>query len=68
MMRLKFQPQAVHDLEGIGAYIAADNPDRAVTFIRQLRNLCHRIGQTLWPIAYDLTSQQESAVPHMGGM
>ena len=30
-MRLKFQPQAVHDLEGIGAYIAADNPDRAVT-------------------------------------
>lgn len=52
MMRLKFQPQAVHDLEGIGNYIAADNPDRAVTFIRELRNLCHRIGQN--PLAYRL--------------
>lgn len=51
-MRLVFQPQAERDLEGIGDYIAADNPARAVTFIRELRSHCHRIGQN--PLGYRL--------------
>jgi len=53
-MRLEFQPQAVRDLEGIGDYIADDNPVRAVTFIRELRSHCHLIEQT--PLAYPLRS------------
>ena len=53
-MRLEFQPQAERDLEGIGDYIAADNPARAVTFIRGLRSHCRRIGHN--PLAYRLRS------------
>ena len=33
-MRLEFQPQAERDLEGIGDYIAQDNPRRAITFLQ----------------------------------
>jgi len=51
-MLLEFLPQAERDLEGIGDYIAADNPARAVTFIRELRAKCSSIQQT--PQAYRL--------------
>ncbi len=42
-MRLEFQPQAERDLEGIGDYIAQDNPRRAMSFVRELRAQCRKI-------------------------
>jgi len=42
-MRLEFQPQAERDLEGIGDYIAQDNPRRAITFLQELRAQCRKI-------------------------
>ena len=45
-----FSRQAEIDLEEIGDFIAADNPHRAVTFVREIRNHCLRISQS--PLAY----------------
>lgn len=42
-MAVYFTPQAEADLEEIGDYIAADNPERVVTFIREIRVHCERI-------------------------
>jgi len=39
-MRAHFTPQAEIDLEEVGDYIALDNPRRAVTFIREVRQHC----------------------------
>ena len=36
-MRAHFTPQAEIDLEEVGDYIALDNPARAVSFIREIR-------------------------------
>ena len=36
-MRLNFTPMAEQDLEAIADYIAADNPGRALSFVRELR-------------------------------
>ncbi len=49
-MRLAFTPLAEQDLEAIADYIAADNPTRALTFVRELRAQCQRI--TLNPHGY----------------
>ena len=40
------------DLEGIGDYIARDNPARAVTFIRELYQCCMDLAEMplAWPI------------------
>jgi toxin ParE1/3/4 len=38
-MQLVFSGGAEHDLEEIGDYIAQDNPSRAVTFIREMRDI-----------------------------
>lgn len=43
-MRLAFTPLAEHDLEAIADYIAADNPVRALGFVRKLREQCRRIA------------------------
>ena len=43
-MRAHFTPQAEMDLEEIGDYIALDNPQRAVSFIREIRQHCYRIA------------------------
>ncbi len=43
-MRLLFTPMAESDLESIGDYIASDNPHRAITFVRELRQQCQRIA------------------------
>jgi toxin ParE1/3/4 len=43
-MQVLFRPQAERDLEEIGNFIAADNPARAVTFVRELRERCARIA------------------------
>ena len=51
-MRLAFTPLAEQDLEAIADYIAADNPMRALSFVRELRAQCQRI--TLNPPGYRL--------------
>jgi len=43
-MSLTFTPLAEQDLDAIGDYIAAENPTRAVSFIRELRAQCQRIA------------------------
>lgn len=53
-MDVVFSPAAVQDLEEIGDYIARDNPVRAVTFIREIREHCNLIASAttaapLWP-------------------
>jgi toxin ParE1/3/4 len=42
-MRCEFSPLAELDLEEIGDFIARDNPSRAVSFIRELRDRCAKI-------------------------
>ena len=43
-MQCVFSPLAEHDLEEVGDYIARDNPSRAVSFIRELRERCLKIA------------------------
>src|ERR1700726_126569 len=43
-MRAHFTPQAEIDLEEVGDYIALDNPGRAVSFIREIRQPCEKIA------------------------
>ena len=43
-MRAYFTPQAEIDLEEIGDYITLDNPRRAVSFIREMRQHCEEIA------------------------
>ena len=43
-MRSHFTPQAEIDLEAVGDYIALDNPGRAVSFIREIRQHCEKIA------------------------
>src|SRR6185312_1880498 len=48
-VRLTFEAEA--DLEGIGDRIAERNPARAVTYVREIRESCLRIGELphAWP-------------------
>ena len=39
-----FAPRAERDLEDIADYIATDNPERALTFVRELRDRCKKAG------------------------
>jgi|SRR6267154_4600562 len=43
-MRAQFTPQAESDLEEVGDYIALDNPQRALSFIREIRQHCEKIA------------------------
>jgi toxin ParE1/3/4 len=49
-MRVVIAPLAEQDLESVADYIARDNPVRAITFVRELRGQCERIG--LNPLGY----------------
>lgn len=49
-MRVVLTVQAELDLEEIGDYIAADNPERALSFVGEIREHCERIGKS--PYAY----------------
>lgn len=44
-MQCLFLPRAARDLEEIGDYIARDDPVRAVSFVREMRERCLRIAQ-----------------------
>ncbi|GGF76857.1 plasmid stabilization protein [Terasakiella brassicae] len=45
-MKVVFSPLSESDLEDIGDFIAADNPHRAVSFIREMRERCQKIAAT----------------------
>jgi plasmid stabilization system protein ParE len=51
-MRIEFSRWVEGNLEAIGDYIAQDNPTRAVSFIREIREKINRIGQQ--PLLYQL--------------
>jgi toxin ParE1/3/4 len=51
-MRVLFSALVEGDLEATGDYIAADNPARAVSFVRQLKALCLKLGEN--PLRYRL--------------
>ena len=51
-MKLRLTALAEADLEAIGDWIARDNPMRAVSFIKELREACHRILDA--PEGYEL--------------
>ena len=44
-MRLERSPFVEGDLEAIGDYIAGDNPARAVSFIREIREEIRQVGR-----------------------
>ena len=43
-MKVVFSPTAATDLEEIGDYIALGNPNRAVSFVREIRERCTAIA------------------------
>jgi toxin ParE1/3/4 len=45
MSIVKVAPEAVRDLKDIGGYIARDNPERAVSYVRELRAKMEKIGE-----------------------
>lgn len=44
-MLVELSPFIERDLRSIGRYIARDNPSRAITFVRELRERVRQIGQ-----------------------
>jgi len=50
MRALRISPRAAADLDEIGEYIARDNPERATTFVEELRGACE--GLCANPYAY----------------
>ena len=50
--------EAEHELEQIGDYIARDNPKRALTFVRELRDKC--LSLATMPRAFPLVRRYES--------
>ncbi|HLF23431.1 MAG TPA: type II toxin-antitoxin system RelE/ParE family toxin [Burkholderiales bacterium] len=43
---VRFSPRAERDLEDIADYIARDNPPRALSFVRELRERCDKLGSS----------------------
>ena len=55
-MTLVFSPKAAEDLEEIGDYIARDNPQRALSFVHEIEQHCHRVAETptAFPVREDI--------------
>ena len=51
--------EAALDLERLGDAIARDNPERAITFVRDLRMSCESLGE--FPKAYPLVPRYEDS-------
>ncbi|NNA07978.1 type II toxin-antitoxin system RelE/ParE family toxin [Pseudomonas lundensis] len=49
-MKLQISPRAARDLQEIALYIVQDNPQRAMSFIGELRERCLRVAES--PLAY----------------
>lgn len=50
MREVRFTHRAKQDLEDIGDYIAADNPERARSFVAEIRARCESLGNA--PLGY----------------
>ena len=57
-MNVRFTAAAEGDLEAIGDYIARDNPARALSFIRELRDAC--LGLADFPERFPLVPRYEA--------
>jgi toxin ParE1/3/4 len=60
-VRIEFSRSVEGDLDAIADYIAQDNPQRAVTFIRDIRQKIHRIGEQ--PLLYQLRPEIGDSAP-----
>lgn len=58
-MIVHISAEAEHDLEAIGDYIARANPERAISFLRELREQC--LGLSDMPQRFPLVSRYEAA-------
>ena len=58
-MIVHISAEAEHDLEAIGDYIARDNPARAISFLRELREQC--LGLADMPQRFPLVPRYEAA-------
>lgn len=56
-MKVRITAEAERDLEGIADCIAQDNPQRALSFIRELRDKCLSLAET--PLAFSLVPRYE---------
>lgn len=56
-MIVRIMPAAELELEEIGDYIARDNPGRALTFVRELRERCMSLAEM--PLAFPLVPRYE---------
>jgi toxin ParE1/3/4 len=63
-LKLSISPRAARDLEAIGDYIARDNPSRAVSFVREIREQFGRIARrpAAFPTRDDLAAGLRMAV------
>jgi plasmid stabilization system protein ParE len=50
--------EAIGDIEGIGDYIARDNPERAISYIGELREKCLTLAD--YPERFPLVARYES--------
>lgn len=57
-MIVEIAAEATADIEAIGDYIARDNPVRALSFVRELRDRCLSLGDA--PEAFPLIPRYES--------
>jgi toxin ParE1/3/4 len=57
-MIVEFSDEAERDLEEIGDYIAIDNPARAVSFVRDLREKC--LGLADLPLGFPAVPRYEA--------
>lgn len=57
-MIVVYTDEARTDLEGIGDYIAADNPNRALSFVLEISDRCEDLANT--PDAFPLVPRYEN--------
>jgi toxin ParE1/3/4 len=60
MKSVVISPIAGEDIESIGDYIAEDNPLRAISYVRELRESCHKIG--LMPKGHSLLENSPEGI------
>lgn len=56
-MKVEITAKALADLECIAAYIASDNPTRALSFIEELGDRCLKLGDM--PLGFPLVPRYE---------
>ncbi len=65
-MRVIFTPRALSDLEAIGDYIATENPERAISFVGELRDRCLSLSENpeRFPLAERLAAAGVRKLSH----